>query len=84
VNVETKEQSKQWMHKHPPNRQKMFKHTLSARMLMAPDFWDRKGVLMVGFIQQGTTIMSDVYFETLKKLCRAIQDKRLLILTYGE
>jgi hypothetical protein len=28
--------------------------------------------------------MSDVYFETLKKLCRAIQDKRLLILTYGE
>jgi hypothetical protein len=27
---------------------------------------DRKGVLMVEFMQQGTTITSEVYFETLK------------------
>jgi hypothetical protein len=32
---------------------------------------------MVEFMQQGTTIMSKVYCETLKKLCRAIQNKRL-------
>jgi hypothetical protein len=30
VNVETKEQSKQWMHTHSPNKAKKFKQTLSA------------------------------------------------------
>jgi hypothetical protein len=31
MNVETKEQSKQWMHIHSPKKQKKFKQTLSAR-----------------------------------------------------
>jgi hypothetical protein len=39
-----------------------------VRKLMETDFWDRKGVLMVEFIKQGTTIMSQVYCETLKKI----------------
>jgi hypothetical protein len=39
VNVETKEQSKQWMRTHPPNKPKMLKQTLSARKLMATVFW---------------------------------------------
>jgi hypothetical protein len=30
VNAETKEQSKQWMHTHSPNKQKKFKQTLSS------------------------------------------------------
>jgi hypothetical protein len=30
---------------------------------MEPVFWDRKGVLMVEFMQRGTTIMSEVYCE---------------------
>jgi hypothetical protein len=34
VNVETEEQSKQWMHTHSPNKPKMFKQTLFARKLM--------------------------------------------------
>jgi hypothetical protein len=29
----------------------------------------------VEFIQQGTTVMSQVHREALKKLCRAIQNK---------
>jgi hypothetical protein len=33
VNVETKEQSKQWMHTYSPNKPKKFKQTLSTRML---------------------------------------------------
>jgi acyl-CoA thioesterase len=45
----------------------MFKQTFSARQLMAAVFWDRKGVLMVEFMQQGTIIMSQVYYTTLKK-----------------
>jgi hypothetical protein len=67
MNVEAKEQSKQWMHMHSPNKPKKFKQTLSARKLMATVFWDRKGVQMVEFMQQGTTITSQVYCETLKK-----------------
>jgi hypothetical protein len=33
---------------------------------MAPVFWDRKRVLMVEFVQQGTTIISEVYCEALR------------------
>jgi hypothetical protein len=40
---------------------------LPARKLMATVVWDRKGVLMVEFMQQGTT-MSEVYCKTLKEL----------------
>jgi hypothetical protein len=61
VNVETKEQPKQWMHMHSPNKPKQFKQTLFPRKLMAAVFWGWKGVLMVEFMQQGTTITSTVY-----------------------
>jgi hypothetical protein len=30
MNIETKEQSRQWMHTHSPNKPKKFKQTLSA------------------------------------------------------
>jgi hypothetical protein len=70
VNVETKEQSKQRMHTHP-NKPKKFKRT-SARKLMATFSWERKGVLIVEFMQRGTTITSEVYCETLEKRRKAI------------
>jgi hypothetical protein len=35
------------------------------------------------FMQLGTTITSEVYCETLKKLCRAIQNKRNGMLISG-
>jgi hypothetical protein len=57
VNVQIKEQSKQWIHIHPPNNPKKFKQT-PTRKLMSTLFWDREGVLMVELLQQGTTIMS--------------------------
>jgi histone-lysine N-methyltransferase SETMAR len=69
------------MHTHSPDKLKKFEQTLSARMLLAAVFWYRKGVLMVEFIQQGTTVTSEVYCETLKKLRRAIQNKRCAMLT---
>jgi hypothetical protein len=66
VNFETKEQSKQWMHTHSPNKLKSLNKHLPARKLMAV-FWDMKGMLMVEFMQQGMTVMSEVYFKTYKK-----------------
>ena len=43
---------------------------------MCTVFWDRQDVLLVEFLPQGTIIISAVYCETLKKLRRAIQNKR--------
>jgi hypothetical protein len=46
VNVETKEQSRQWMHTHSPNKPNCLnERCLPARKLMAIIFWDRKEVL---------------------------------------
>jgi hypothetical protein len=69
------------MHTHLPNKPKTFKEKY-AKKLMASVFWDRKGVLMVAFTQQGTTVISEVYCKTLTELCRAIQNKRRGILTW--
>jgi hypothetical protein len=49
---------------------------------MATVFWDRKGVLMVEFVQKGVTVTSHVYFETLKN-CKASQNKRRGMLKSG-
>jgi hypothetical protein len=54
---------------------------MCARKLMTPVFWDRKGVLMVEFMQKGTTVMSEVDCKTLKILYRAIQNKSYGMLT---
>jgi hypothetical protein len=48
---------------------------MPARKLMAAVFWNRKGVLMVEFMQQGTTIKSEVYCETLKKCVGSFRTK---------
>jgi transposase len=50
---------------------------------MATVFWDRKGVLLVKFMQQGTTITSEVYCKTLKKMLRVTENKRYGMLTSG-
>jgi hypothetical protein len=83
VSVETKEQSQQWMHTHSPNKPRKFKQSLAKRKLMATVFWDRKGVLLIKFMEPGTTITSETYCETLKKLRRAIENKRRGILMSG-
>ncbi|CAF4888914.1 unnamed protein product [Pieris macdunnoughi] len=79
---ETKEQSKQWRHTHWP-KVKKFKQEKSAGKVMATVFWDRKGVLLIDFMPRGATINADRYCETLRKLRRAIQNKRRVMLTKG-
>lgn len=46
-------------------------------------FLGEKSVLLVNFMSRGTTINCDRYCETLRKLRRAIQNKRRRILTKG-
>jgi len=50
---------------------------------MCTVFWDRKGVLLVDFLPQGSTINAGVYCDTLKILRRAIQNKRRGMLSRG-
>jgi len=73
VNEETKEQSKQWMHTHYPNKPNKFKQTLSNRKMMATVFWDRKGILLTEFMDHSNV---RGFCETLHKLRRSIQNKR--------
>jgi histone-lysine N-methyltransferase SETMAR len=81
VNVETKEQSRQWMNTHSQNKPRKFKYSLANRKLMATVFWDGKGVLLIEFMEPGTTITTEIYCETLKKLRRTIENKRRGMLT---
>jgi hypothetical protein len=77
VNVKAKEQSAvKAVDAHAFTKQvEKFKH-LPARKLMASVSWDRTGVLMVEFVQQGTTrIMSDVYCKKLKDCVRPFRMK---------
>jgi histone-lysine N-methyltransferase SETMAR len=46
-------------------------------------FWERKGLLLVEFLPQGSTIKAGVYCDTLKKLHRTIQNKRRGICSQG-
>jgi hypothetical protein len=54
------------MHTYSPDKLKKFKK-MSAGKLIATVFWDRKDVLMVELMQQGTIMMSQVYCKTLRK-----------------
>jgi hypothetical protein len=50
---------------------------------MAVVFWVKKGLLMVEFMQHGTTITSEACCEILKKLHTAIHNKRCGMLTFS-
>lgn len=43
---------------------------------MCTVFWDRKSILLVGFLPRGKTVDVEQYWDTLRKLWRPIQIKR--------
>lgn len=77
---ETKQQSKQWVRAGSPPPKKA-KAILSANKVMASVFWDAKGVIMVDYLQKGTTINSDYYCELLRRLREELKVKRPGLLT---
>jgi len=50
---------------------------------MATVFWDRKGILLIDFLERGLTINADAYCEIVRKLRRVIQNKRIGMLSSG-
>jgi histone-lysine N-methyltransferase SETMAR len=78
----SKQQSMEWEHTSSPTKTKI-KQAISTRKIMCTVFWDRHRVSLVEFLHRGSTLNREVYCETLKKLRRAIQNKRRGLLTHG-
>jgi len=76
-----KQQSMEWRHTSSPTKTK-FKQTTSTEKVMCT-FWNRKGVLLVDFLPQRSTINAGVCCNTLQKLHCAIQNKQCDMLTWG-
>ena len=64
---QSKRSSMKWRHPTSP-RAKKFKSQRSAGKIMATVFWDIEGVILIDFMPKGTTINSDAYIDTLRKL----------------
>ncbi|GFW44767.1 histone-lysine N-methyltransferase SETMAR [Trichonephila clavipes] len=79
---ESKRQSMEWRHTSSATRVKP-KHIFTPRKIMCTVFWDSKGILLIDFLPRCQTINAAVYCETLRKLRRAIQNKRRGFLSKG-
>jgi histone-lysine N-methyltransferase SETMAR len=72
---ESKIESMQWKHKTSPTL-KMFRVEKSAGKIMATVFWDEKGLLLLEFMPQQTTIIGQTYATTITDFREAIKEKR--------
>src|SRR5215469_13856868 len=68
-------ESMQWKHKTSPIP-KTFRVEKSAGKVMGTVFWDEKGLLLLEFMPQKTTITGQTYANTITALREAIKEKR--------
>jgi len=67
-------ESMQWKHKNSPTS-KMFRVEKSVGEVMATVFWEEKGLLLLEFMPQKTTITGQTYANTITALREAIKEK---------
>lgn len=72
---ETKQQSMTWKRASSPTPKK-FKVASSAGKVMASVFWDAEGVIMIEYLEKGTTITGSYYADQIRRLREAIKEKR--------
>ena len=72
---ETKEQSKAWMRRGSDPPLKAAKSAWKKKIMLTA-FFDRSGVLTLDFLEDGATINSDRYCQSLKKLKTDYRNKR--------
>jgi len=72
---ESKMESMQWKHKTSPTPNK-FRIEKLAGKVMTNVFWDEKGLLLLEFMPQKTTITGQTYPNTITALREAIKEKR--------
>jgi histone-lysine N-methyltransferase SETMAR len=68
-------ESMQWKHKTSPTPKK-FRVEKSAGKIMVTVLWDEKGLLLLEFMPQKTTITGQTYANTITALRGTIQEKR--------
>jgi hypothetical protein len=56
--------------------QNKFKTKASAEKVMLTVFWKSEGVVLTGFLENGATVNSERYIETLRSLKNASQGRR--------
>ncbi|GFX94918.1 uncharacterized protein TNCV_2379911 [Trichonephila clavipes] len=76
ANCETKLHSMQWGHTSSPKRPRKCLQTLSPKKIMPTVFWNRQGVLLIHFLECGAPINSERYYQILRNLSKAVQNKR--------
>jgi len=76
------QESVHWRHalSAPPRK---FKSQSPAGKIMTAIFWDKKGVLLIDYLPDKTTMNGQYYANLLLKLRQAIKDKRRGMLTHG-
>lgn len=72
----------QWKHKDSPPPKK-FRSVKSAGKIMASIFWDSKGLLLIDYMPQKTTINGEYYANLMFKLRDSINEKRRGMLAKG-
>jgi histone-lysine N-methyltransferase SETMAR len=79
---ESKQESMQWHIKgsSTPNK---FKVTPSAEKIMATVFWDCQGILMIDYLNKGSTVTGEYYADLMHRLRDSIKVKRCGKLTQG-
>ncbi|GBM35427.1 hypothetical protein AVEN_181522-1 [Araneus ventricosus] len=77
VTPESKQQSMEWRHSRSPTKKKKNQNNFASTQSHV--FWGRQGILLVEFLPRGAVR----YCETLRKLRRAIQNKRRGMLSQG-
>jgi len=72
---ETKQQSMVWKHSSSPTPKK-FRVQASAGKVMASVFWDEEGILLIDYLDHGSTITGTYYANLIGRLVEAIKEKR--------
>lgn len=65
-----------WMLESFPNISKKFKQTLSKRKRITTIVWNCRWLLLLEFLNSGTTITKAMHCNTLERLRRVIKNKR--------
>ena len=79
-NVMSDSKVRQWCRLFKEGRTNVHDEERSSRPSVIKD---RKGILLIDFLERGLTINADAYCETVRKLRRAIQNKRRGMLSSG-
>ena len=72
---ESKVQSMAWKHVTSPPPRK-FRVVVSARKVMVTVFWDADGIVLIDYLEHGSTIIGTYYADLIGKCRAALKEKR--------